>query len=441
MPPTRTWAWTRMMKTEMGKRAIYINMREAILFYGGQHIFYMKRVLHWNDAELLDWVVRENERTADFPKNTDDEMWSAMLGHFGWGNGLEFCCRVAQLEKRPCQLCRHDVATRVRRAVSKERRAATGRNASEASSLPARSAVEISVRQEAAELVKKGSDCLQVLNGAGQSHVSNSEKDITAKTLSDVRNLSQKVQEKEAEREREQELRIKRREKQIRQQLKELHIATRELKEFEARAAKEKELEAGTARATEPATSHGRLRKQRAKEGGVGDGESSNQLRLALNDESGVDSRIDAAGERGDGLVADADGVGDAEVPQSPRLFQTMEEGFDNLPELCESSAANSDDDLSCVTADESGPENDDGTASSNAMVEFTADDGMENPGDPATIPTRAAEDETHGDGTDGAGDDEGGVRGGDGGGELTAPGQAGVGRPLGWRAVASSFF
>ena len=123
-------------------------------------------------------------------------------------------------------------------------------------------------------------------------------------------------------------------------------------------------------------------------------------------------------------------------------MFQTVEEGFDSLPELCDSSdAANSDDDLPCVTADESGPENDDGTTSSHAMVEFTADDGMEDPVDPATIPTRVAEDEAHGDGTDGAGDNEGGVRGGDGGGELIAPGPEGVGRPLGWRAVASSFF
>ena len=428
---------TRMMRAEMAKRNMFKNMREAILFYGGQHLFYVKRVLHWDDAELLDWVVRENERTANFPNNTDDEVWSAMLGCYGWGNGLEFCCRVARLEDRACQLCRHDVATRVRRAVSKERRAAAGRNAREASSLPARSAVEISVRQEAAELVKRGSDCLKVMKRAGQSHVSSSEKDITAKTLSDVRNLSEKVQEKEAEREREQELRIKRREKQIRQQLKELHIATREFKEFEARAAKEKELEA-----SEPAAPHGRIREQRAKEGGVGDGESGNQLRLAFNHESGVDSRVDVAGERGDGLVADADGLGDAEVPKSPRLFQTVEEGFDSLPELCDSSdAANSDDDLPCVTADESGPENDDGTTSSHAMVEFTADDGMEDPVDPATIPTRVAEDEAHGNGTDGAGDNEGGVRGRDGGGELIAPGPEGVGRPLGWRAVASSFF
>ena len=97
---------------------------------------------------------------------------------------------------------------------------------------------------------------------------------------------------------------------------------------------------------------------------------------------------------------------------------------------------------LPCVSADESCPEDDNGPISSHTMVEFTADDGMEDAVDTATLQARAAEDETHGDGTHGSGDSEGGVRGGDGGGEPVGPSSAspGVGRPLG-RAVASSFF
>ena len=118
-----------------------------------------------------------------------------------------------------------------------------------------------------------------------------------------------------------------------------------------------------------------------------------------------------------------------------------MEEEFDDLPELCESSAANSDDQLPCVSADESCPEDDNGPISSHTMVEFTADDGMEDAIDPATIQTRAAEDETHGNRAHGTGDNEGGVRGGDGERDVIDPTRPeGVGRPLG-RAVASSFF
>ena len=117
-----------------------------------------------------------------------------------------------------------------------------------------------------------------------------------------------------------------------------------------------------------------------------------------------------------------------------------MEEGFDDLPELCESSAANSDDQLQGVSADESCPEDDNGPISSHTMVEFTADDGMEDALDPATVPTRAAEDETHGDRAHGTGDIEGGVHGGEGEGDVIDSTRPGVGRPLG-RAVASSFF
>ena len=121
-----------------------------------------------------------------------------------------------------------------------------------------------------------------------------------------------------------------------------------------------------------------------------------------------------------------------------------MEEEYDDLPELCESSAANSDadDQLQGISADESWTEDDHAATSNHAMVEFTADDGMEDAVDTATLQARAAEDETHGDGTHSPGDSEGGVRGGDGGGEPVGPSGASprVGRPLG-RAVASSFF
>ena len=108
---------TRMIKMEMTKRRIYQNMRDAILFYGGQQIFYIKRILHWSTAELMEWVLREDQATRGFPNCTDDEMWEAMIGG-RWPQ--EFCCKVAKLEDRQCHLCNNDVAAKVRSAVSDE---------------------------------------------------------------------------------------------------------------------------------------------------------------------------------------------------------------------------------------------------------------------------------------------------------------------------------
>ena len=76
------------------------------------------------------------------------------------------------------------------------------------------------IHEEAAELVKKGSDCLQSLERqAGQSHVSEREKNTTAKVLASIENWSEKVWSREAERKQDLEAKIKRREAEIRQKV------------------------------------------------------------------------------------------------------------------------------------------------------------------------------------------------------------------------------
>ena len=331
---------TRMMKTEMPKRQIYQNMRDAVLFYGGQQIFYVKRILHWSPAELLGWVLREDQATQGFPHNTHDELWEVMVGEtWQW----EFCCKVARLEDRQWHLCHNNVVARVRKAVDKEkqtlanaeeRHRAGGRGpAGHPAWLPtsqekenADSEVDRAIHEEAAELVKEGTACLQAINIAGQSQVNSEGGDTAAKVLTGIRNLSEKVRLREAERKRELEVKIKHQEAEIRQKVRELHIAAKEVKEFQEQSKS----------VSSSKTSNGRFREFGAEKGGIGNGSESGKRGLPSNHEPGVHPWVDDAGKRGHGDVGDDSTLNNVEMSTEEGVLQEMEE-YDDVPELCTS--------------------------------------------------------------------------------------------------------
>ena len=77
-------------------------MRKMLLFYGAHLILYIKRVTAFSTADIVDWVMREDERMENFPYNLDDKIWNSMIG------SQSFCCRVQELEnpQMECQVCK-----------------------------------------------------------------------------------------------------------------------------------------------------------------------------------------------------------------------------------------------------------------------------------------------------------------------------------------------
>ena len=421
---------TRMMKMEMTKQHVYMNMRDAVLFYGGQQIFYIKRILHWSTAELIEWVLREDRTTRGFPNCTDDEMWEAMIGGT-WPK--EFCCKVAKLEDRRCHLCHNHVAAAVRSAVSEERKTVANAERKTESGergptgLPAwvatcdqeqtaDPAVDEEIHKEAAELVEEGAACLRAME---QSSAGQEEGDKTAKVLLKIKNISDKVRSRKIEKRRELQERIREREAEIRRKVRELHIAAKEVKEFQKTINK----------------SDGRFRKLGTKERGVGDGGKSGQRGISSNNEPGLHTRVNPVGERRGG-TADNGGTSHlVEVPCEARVLQEVAE-YSDLPELQQSDAATSDEDEhDDNSANDNDSQDGDTDPADNTMVELADGSAAPDDDDPTTLQARDDADEENGNRT-GRAADEGGIRRGEGGVGQTA------GRPEGLgRALAKNFF
>ena len=421
---------TRMMKMEMTKRHVYMNMRDAVLFYGGQQIFYIKRILHWSTAELIEWVLREDRTTRGFPSCTDDEMWEAMIGGT-WPK--EFCCKVAKLEDRRCHLCHNHVAAAVRSAVSEDRKTVANAERKTESGergptgLPAwvatcdqeqiaDTAVDEEIHKEAAELVEEGAACLRAME---QSSASQEEGGRTAKVLLKIKNISDKVRSRKIEKRRELQERIREREAEIRRKVRELHIAAKEVKEFQKTINK----------------SDGRFGKLRTKERGVGDGGKSGQRGVSSNHEPGQHTRINSAGKRRGGTADNGGTSHPVEVPREAGVLQEVAE-YSDLPELQQSDAATSDED---EHDDNSTNDNDskdgDRDPANDTMVELANGSATPDDDDPTTLQARDDADEENGNRT-GRATQEGGIRRGEGGVGGTA------GRPEGLgRALAKNFF
>ena len=167
------------------------------------------------------------------------------------------------------------------------------------------------------------------------------------------------------------------------------------------------------------------------KKRGVGDGDQGGKRSFSPNHESSEHSWVDNAGKRRGGPTDNGDTDDTMEVPSEARVLQEMEE-FNDLPELCKSDAATTDDEHDDDSTNGKDTEDDNGT--NNIMVEL-ADGTAENDDDSTSVQEGNAADEDE-DGPGDAATEEGGVRGGEGGAKPSGE------RPQELeRAVASSYF
>ena len=336
-------------------------------------------------------------------------MWEAMIGGT-WPK--EFCCKVAKLEDRRCHLCHNHVAAAVRSAVSEGRQAVenaerkhesgergpTGHPTWVATCEQEESAdpkVDEEIHKEAAELVEEGAACLRAME---QSSASKEEGDRTAKVLLKIKNISDKVKSRKTEKRLELEVRIKEREAEIRQKVRELHIAAKEVKEFRETINK----------------ADGRFGKLGTKERGVGDGGKSGKRGVPSNHEPGQHPWVNPVGERRGGTVGDDGNPRPVEVPGEKRLFQEMED-YSDMPELQHSDSADSEEDEhDDNSTNGNNPEDGDGDPADYTMVELASSGAAPDDDDSATLQARDDADEEHGNGTGSTTDEgrgEGGIR------------------------------
>ena len=252
-----------------------------------------------------------------------------------------------------------------------------------------------------------------------QSSASQEEGGRTAKVLLKIKNISDKVRSRKIEKRRELQERIREREAEIRRKVRELHIAAKEVKEFQKTINK----------------SDGRFGKLRTKERGVGDGGKSGQRGVSSNHEPGQHSRINSAGERRGGTADNGGTSHPVEVPCEAGVLQEVAE-YSDLPELQQSDAATSDEDEHDDNSTNGNDSKDgDRDPADGTMVELANGSAIPDDDDPTTLQARDDADEENGNRT-GRATQEGGIRRGEGGVGGTA------GRPEGLgRALAKNFF
>ena len=124
---------------------------------------------------------------------------------------------------------------------------------------------------------------------------------------------------------------------EILQKVRELHIAAKEVKEFQARTKK-----ATVKKVCDPKVSDGRFRKFGAEEGRVRNGGEGGKRDLPPNHESSINTWVYDVGERGARAVSDDHDPGHMETSGAQGVLQEMAE-YDDMPELCSSNLISND--------------------------------------------------------------------------------------------------